>query len=307
MTSERQNIRYRDITVNGVHSPVREAGPEGTSEAIVFLHGHPGSSEDWTGLLPIAGKYGRAVAVDLPGFGMADKPRDFNYTVPGYARHLAGMFDELAIDRAHLVLHDFGCFVGLAWAVTHPQQLGALVFLNVGIIPGYRWHLAASIWRTPILGELAMYTINRPTFRLGMRLVNPQPLPREFVDRMYQKYDRNTRRAALQLYRSADNPGKASQLIGNALGGRQRPVLVIWGSRDPFLPVTYAHRQREFFPEAEITILPESGHWPYVDDPHRVRERLDQFFRKHWTAWPRSVHPATPATPTAGSGRSRGR
>ena len=284
MTSTTADIRTSEITVNSVRTVVRESGPSGPGEAIVFLHGHPGSSEDWIDLLPVAGRHARAVAIDLPGFGKSDKPHDFDYNMQGYATYLAGVFDELGIQHAHLVLHDFGCFVGLSWAMLHPRRLASIVFINVGIMPGYSWHFAARVWRVPLLGELAMYTITRPAFRLAMRLINPKPLPKAFVDRMYDEFDRDTRRAALRLYRSVDDPGAASKIVGATLGGSERPVLVIWGFHDVFLPYTYAQRQREFFPNAEVRFMHHSGHWPFVDETEWVSHELDRFFGKYLSA-----------------------
>jgi pimeloyl-ACP methyl ester carboxylesterase len=54
------------------------------------------------------GVFARAVALDMAGYGQAGRPRDFEYNVPGYARHLEGALKDLRITRAHLGLHDFG-------------------------------------------------------------------------------------------------------------------------------------------------------------------------------------------------------
>lgn len=96
------------IEVDGVLSPVLAAGPEESSEAVVFVHGNPGSGEDWEGLLGDVGVFCRAVAPDMPGYGRADKPDGLDYTIGGYGRHVHLMLDQLGIERAHLVLHDFG-------------------------------------------------------------------------------------------------------------------------------------------------------------------------------------------------------
>jgi pimeloyl-ACP methyl ester carboxylesterase len=101
-------MRRGEVRVAGVRSPTLEAGPADASEAAVFVHGNPGSAEDWAVLVERAGEHGRAVALDMPGFGQADKPEGFDYTMEGYARHLAGALEHLGIERAHLVLHDFG-------------------------------------------------------------------------------------------------------------------------------------------------------------------------------------------------------
>ena len=59
----------------------------------MFVHGNPGTGADWQDLMSSVGEFARAVAPDMPGFGDADKPKDFDYTVPGYSRHLAGVLD----------------------------------------------------------------------------------------------------------------------------------------------------------------------------------------------------------------------
>ena len=119
-------LTRKDIQVVGVRSPVIEAGPQTAEEAVVFVHGNPGSSQDWEELVPSVGTFVRAVAFDMPGFGQADKPVDFDYTAQGYAHHLGAMLTELGIHRAHLVLHDWGGPWRLIWASQHPDAFASL-------------------------------------------------------------------------------------------------------------------------------------------------------------------------------------
>ena len=91
----------------------------------------------------------RAVAPDMPGFGRADRPATFDYPIEGYSRHLAGLLEQLQVERAHLVLHDWGRHWGLAWAAANPDRLASLTLINVGALPGYRWLEYARLWRTP--------------------------------------------------------------------------------------------------------------------------------------------------------------
>ncbi len=110
------------VTVAGVRSPLIDIGPR-ADEAAVFVHGNPGSRLDWAELADAVSGFGRAVAMDMPGYRRAGKPANFDYTIAGYARHLAGALDQLDISRAHLVLHDFGGPWGLAWAAGHRDQV----------------------------------------------------------------------------------------------------------------------------------------------------------------------------------------
>ena len=58
------------------------------------------------------------------------------------------------------------------------------------------------------------------------------------------------------------------------------PTLVLWGARDPYIPRRFAQQQREAFPQAEIVMLEDSGHWPFVDNPEAVAEAISGFYNR---------------------------
>jgi pimeloyl-ACP methyl ester carboxylesterase len=272
----------RELDLDGVRTPLREAGPADASEAVVFVHGNPGSGADWEPLLAAVGDLGhRAVAWDAPGFGRARTPAGFAQTVDAHAAFVGRALDALAIDRAHLVLHDFGGPWGLRWAAEHPDRFASAVLLGTGVLPGYRWHALARVWRTPLAGELFMATTTRAGFRLLLRRGNPRGLPRAFVDRMYDDFDRPTRQAVLALYRSVPDVAAAGQRLAAALRPLDRPALVIWGRHDPYLPAALAPRQRDAFPHADIRVLDEAGHWPFIDAHDTVAAAITDFLARH--------------------------
>jgi pimeloyl-ACP methyl ester carboxylesterase len=274
------SVARRTLSVAGTRSPMIEAGPSDASEAVVFVHGNPGASSDWTALVDAAGELGRAVAFDLPGFGGAKAPAGFGYDVAAYAEFIEAARGELAIERVHLVLHDFGGPFGLIWGVQHAERWASLTLLNVGVMPGYVWHSMAKRWRTPVLGELTQAWIPRFGWRRVMQSSNPKGLPPEFVDTMYDNYDRETRKTVLKLYRATPDPGKTASELGPALAALHKPALVIWGAKDQYIGVEYAERQREFFDVEDVVVLPESGHWAFQDEPEQVRELLVSFLRR---------------------------
>lgn len=283
-TAKSAQVERGTVIYQGIHSPYLHSGDWRSEEAVVFIHGNPGSSEDWRDLVGRVGAFARAVAPDMPGFGQADKPKDFDYTVEGYARHLDGILHHLGVRRAHLVLHDFGGPWGLVWAAQHPERLVSVTLINIGIMPGYRWHSLARIWRTPILGELFQATTTRFGFGFLIQRTNPRGLPKAMVDRMYRDMDWGTKRAVLRLYRATNNPGQMAEMLGPLFRQLDVPALVIWGAADPYVPVRYAERQREFFPRARIVILEQSGHWPFADDPESVAAALVPFLQKQLEA-----------------------
>jgi pimeloyl-ACP methyl ester carboxylesterase len=277
-------LRKGRVDVDGAASPLIEAGPADAREAVVFVHGNPGSSSDWTALVEAASGVGRAVAFDMPGFGKAQVPAGFGFDVSSYAAFITGALEQLQIERAHLVLHDFGGPFGLLWGVGHPQAWASVVLINIGVMPGYTWHSMAKRWRTPVLGELVQAWIPRFGWRRTMQRSSPRGLPEHFVDRMYDDYDRTTRRTVLKLYRNTPDPGTTAAELGAAIAELHKPALVVWGAADPFISVEYAERQREFFDVQEVVILEDSGHWPFQDDPQRVQSAVVAFLRRQLSA-----------------------
>jgi pimeloyl-ACP methyl ester carboxylesterase len=274
-------VERSSLLAGGTRTRLLQAGPAEASEAVVFVHGNPGSADDWVRLVAAAASAGkRAVAFDLPDFGETVAPPGFEHDVPGYARFVDQALAELGIERVHLVLHDFGGPIGLAWAAAHPDRLAGITLIDTGILPGYRWHSLARIWRTPYLGELLQATATRPAFRFLLNRNEPQGLPREFVEAMYDHYDRRTRKAVLALYRATDDPGGMSEPLIQLFAGREIPALVIWGEHDAYLSSSYAERQRQAFPAADVHVLPASGHWPFADAPDTVERIFTEFLTK---------------------------
>jgi pimeloyl-ACP methyl ester carboxylesterase len=268
------------VVIDGVRSPLLEFGPPEANEAVVFVHGNPGSRRDWESLARGVSEFGRAAAMDMPGFGTADKPVDFDYSVPGYAGFLGKLLAERKVQRAHLVMHDFGGPWGLAWAAGNPQAVASVTCINTGVLSGYRWHYLARIWQTPVLGELFMASTTKAGMRLLLRQGNPRGLPAEYFDHVYKMFDRATQRAVLKLYRNTRNTEDGARQLTQALRPLDLPALVIWGAHDPYISVKFAERQREVFPRAEIAVLSDSGHWPFVDNPQAVAQALLPFLRR---------------------------
>jgi pimeloyl-ACP methyl ester carboxylesterase len=272
-----------EIRVEGVRSPLIEAGPADASEAVVFVHGNPGSRLDSADLVSRVGEFGRAVAFDMPGFGQADKPRDFDYTVEGYARFIGAGLSQLGIERVHLVVHDFGGAFGFCWAAASPERLASAVMANTGTWTAQRWHRMARLWRRPLVGELVMAVTNRRAWHRALN-AGPATLPSSFVDRMYDDYDRGTRRAVLRLYRATPLPYPPAFEWVTELAELDLPALIVWGARDPFLSRKRVEDLKQPFPNAEVKMLEASGHFPFADDPEAFAAAVVPFLRERLAA-----------------------
>jgi pimeloyl-ACP methyl ester carboxylesterase len=243
--------------------------PEGAPTSMarpLYLHGVPSNSDDW---LPFLARTG-GLAPDLPGFGRSGKPGFLRYTIPEYDYFLERFLEEVGVGRVSLVVHDWGA-VGLAFAQRHPERVERLVVVNaVPLLPGYSWHRIARVWRTPVLGELAMGIIYRATLRLASKQSNatPGPMPEAWLDSVLDHFDQGTQRAILRLYRSA--PPDVLAAAGAQLGRLQMPALVVWGMTDPYIPGRFAREYANTLRATELLELSDAGHWPWLDRPELI-------------------------------------
>jgi pimeloyl-ACP methyl ester carboxylesterase len=277
----------------------RSAPPNAPAAApALYLHGVPTNSDEWvtprprhraprgwrrkhnqanpptyaTGLLERTG----GLAPDLPGFGRSGKPGYLKYTIDEYAGFVERFLDALEVERVRMVVHDWGA-VGLAFAQAHPERVERLVVTNaVPFLAGYRWHRTARIWRTPVLGELAMGATTRRVLKISTRESNvtPGPLPDAWIDSVLDHFDQGTQRAILRLYRSS--PSDVLAKAGARLSRLEMPSLVLWGLQDPYIPRRFATEYAQALPNSELVELPDAGHWWWLDRPDAI-ERVTEF------------------------------
>jgi pimeloyl-ACP methyl ester carboxylesterase len=228
---------------------------------VVYLHGVPTDADDW---LPFLARTG-GLAPDLPGFGRSAKPGNFDYSIAGYDRFLEAFLAACGVDRFSLVVHDWGA-VGLALAQRFPERVERLVIIDcVPLLPGYRWHWIARMWRRPLVGELTMGFTSRRTMQFLARRGPIEEFPPDVLDRVLSRLDHGTQRAILRLYRSA--PPDVLAAAGRDLGRIEAPALVLWGEDDPYIPTRFAEAYAAALPNAEIELVAGAGHWPWVQRP----------------------------------------
>ena len=87
---------------------------EGNGEPIVMVHGNPTWSFLYCYLVKCLSASYRCVAIDHIGFGLSDKPKDWNYNPQGHAENLATLIYTLNLKNITLIVQDWGGPIGLS-------------------------------------------------------------------------------------------------------------------------------------------------------------------------------------------------
>ena len=272
MAGSDTRIVERHDDVAGVPALWREAPPPGgTTDAapVLYLHGNPTDGDDF---LPFLARTG-GIAPDLPGFGRSSKASTFDYSIDGYTTFLEAFVGHLGFERFSLAVHDWGA-VGLVLAQRMPARIERLCVINsTPLLPGYRWHRWARLWRTRFVGELAMGLTNRFMLRRALReaFVERKADADALAERAWARFDHGTQRAILRLYRSA--PPEVLEAAGRGLGKGEAPALGSWGEEDPYAGARFAHAYAEALGgPARVEIVAGAGHWPWLERPELVEQ-----------------------------------
>jgi haloalkane dehalogenase len=253
----------------------REAVPElATGGPVVLVHGFPESSRMWTTAMEaLAGAGRRCVAPDLYGLGDSDDPGPATFERNREA--LGEWIGALGLGRVALVVHDWGGFVGLAWACDHPDSVEALVISDAGFFSDGRWHGLAEAIRSE-QGEKIVAGLDRAAFEGLLRAAGEDVFGTDDVDAYWAPFeDGRGQRATLDFYRSMDF-GKLEPYQGR-LGRLNVPTLLLWGADDEFAPVAGARRLEREIPGARLVALKDTGHFVYDERPERCAEELVGF------------------------------
>jgi pimeloyl-ACP methyl ester carboxylesterase len=265
-------IEEGELRLDGVRVFYRRV--PGDETPVVYCHGNPTHGEDW---LPFLERGGAAIAIDMPGWGRSDRPdaARFDYSMYGLSAFLERCLDDLGVGQRKLVVHDWGA-LALIGAQRRPELVEKLVVINaVPLLPGYRWHWVAQVWRRRPWGEIANATTTRWGMERTMRQAtgDRSPMPPEFIDMVWRHWDKGTQAAVLALYRQA-NPDRLAT-AGKNLNELTCPSLVIWGDRDPYFSTRFANAYAAALPSSKLQEVPAAGHWPWLDDARVIDDVLN--------------------------------
>jgi pimeloyl-ACP methyl ester carboxylesterase len=265
------------VEVNGLNIAYRELG---SGPAVLLLHGWPTSSYLWRDVMRPIAERNRVLAIDLPGFGASDKPLGVRYDFDLFDRTLDGFLAALGIETVGLAVHDLGGPIGLHWAVQRPQRVTRLAILNTLVYPEFSEAVLQFIkaCSTPELREQLTSPAGLAA-AMGLGLADEANLSDEMLAAVREPFHSEESRRALADAGIGLEPEGFVE-IARLLPSLGMPVRVIYGERDRILPdvgETMA-RVKADLPQAEVTALPDCGHFLQEEAPGEIGALLARFF-----------------------------
>jgi haloalkane dehalogenase len=267
---------------------------EGCGEPVLMIHGNPTWSFYFRTLIKALSMNYRVIAPDHIGCGLSDRPGldRSDYRLKSRIDDLANLITRLDLkEKMTLVLHDWGGAIGLATALRRPEQIGRLVLFNTAAFPPPKgkklpWRLRV-IRNTRNLAQPAVLGANL-FVRAALLMAPRRRLPREVRAGLAAPYNcRHNRLATLMFVRDIpiDRTDPSYEPIHDLDENLHRlvglPMLICWGEHDFVFDTDYLDEWRRRFPEAEVHLLPEAGHYLLEDAPDQILTLVNRFLQRH--------------------------
>jgi pimeloyl-ACP methyl ester carboxylesterase len=272
-------VRTEVVVVHGHRLSYRIGGT--TGPVLLLLHGLLGSGASFGPALDELARTHRVVAPDLPGHGASEKPAG-DYSLGSLATQVRDLLVLLGLESATVVGHSLGGGVAMQLAYQFPTAVERLVLVDSGglgrtVSPALRAvALPGAEWVLPAL-------FNPVTTSAVRRLLGPlqrftPPALGQVVAGLATLADTEARAAFVLTARAVlDVGGQRVSAADRLYLAAALPLLLVWGGRDPVIPVAHAHDLAEQLPGSRLVVFDGAGHFPQVEEPGRFAAVVADF------------------------------
>ncbi len=255
----------------------------GSGPVLLLIHGMAGNIGNWQEVIEALARHHTVVAADLPGHGTS-APGAGDYSLGALAAGLRDLLVLLGHERATLVGHSLGGGIAMQFAYQFPEITERLVLVSSGglgpevspvlraaALPGAGLFIAA----TAAAGRSVGTALARGLAVVGLR---PNADIAEVARGYASLADPDRRAAFLATLRSVIGIAGQRVRAGDRLYlAEGLPVLIIWGARDPIIPVHHGEHAHQAIPGSRLEIFDGVGHLPQIEEPKRFVAILERF------------------------------
>jgi pimeloyl-ACP methyl ester carboxylesterase len=241
----------------------------GRGRPVLFLHGWLGSWRYWFPTMEYVAQSFRTYSFDFWGFGDSRWQRTPE-SIQSYSDQIIRFLDELGIDRVLLVGHSMGGMVALKTAINHPDRISRVAAVGAPIVgDSLSWLL--KLTDRPIAADAFARVpwFRRRMFRMFLGETH-DPAVHEILDDSVKSSSTTLRRAVGSMLRTDLRPELFRLTV---------PTLIVHGGRDDIVHPNQAYLFDEV-PSVEVVVMPESRHFPFLDESELFNEILLRFLKQ---------------------------
>lgn len=273
-----QFIEINDLTV---HYKIYGEG----ETVFILLHGFGASLFSWREITQPLSQYGTVIAYDRPAFGLTERPMQWEgespYSQTSQIELLIHLMNTLRIEKAILVGNSAGGTISMLTALKYPERVQALILVDPAVYEGG----GAPEWILPLLNTPQMNHLG-PLFARQIQTRGPEIVqmawhdPSKITHEIMEGYAKPLQaehwdKALWYLTISSRESNLQTHLQNFDL-----PILIITGDDDRIVPTEQSIRLASELPNAELVVIPQSGHVPHEEKPQEFMQAVINFLNQ---------------------------
>ena len=247
-------VRYLDKNKRGV--------------PLLLLHGLGGSIESWNNNINFLSTKFRIITLDLPGFGLSDKPK-ISYSIKFYVNFLEKFIQRIKLNHLFIIGSSLGGHIAVEFTLKNRKMVDKLILISpAGSLP-------KSFKGTRELKRYIRIVNARSSVEISRILIS---IDNSMVNRSYAEsmYERLSLPGAKQAFISALKGSARAQRYNNQLEKIDTSMLLIWGKKDRMIPLKFIRPFMEHG-NSRIIIIENCGHRPHIENPRLFNKVVKDF------------------------------
>jgi len=258
---------------------VQDSGPK-DAPSLVLLHGFGASLQTWDAWASELEKDRRVLRMDVPGFGLSGPAANNDYSDAADVARLLALLDHLGLQQVALGGHSMGGRIAWNFAAAYPERVSHLILVSPDGFPDPNSKSENTYKVSPFLG-LMKYSLPTWALKMGVApaygdesLLTPQVM-RRYHDMMRAP---GIRSAAMERMRQSRNTNPLP-----LLQSLKMPVLLVWGEKDAFIPISNAQDYLKAISQATLASVPHAGHVVHEEAPMASVQAVQAFLAQFKT------------------------
>ena len=264
------------VQVAGQPVFLQDTGPR-DAPTLVLLHGFGASLQTWDAWATELDKDWRVVRIDVPAFGLTGAALNNDYSDAADVARLLALLDHLGLQRVAVGGHSMGGRIAWNFAAAHPERVSQLLLVSPDGFPDPRSTTEHTYQVSPWLG---LIQLSLPAWALKMgvapaygdeKLLTADTM-RRYQDMMLAP---GVRTALIERMRQTRNSDPVPRLQSLKM-----PVLLVWGDKDAFIPISNALDYLQAIPHATLATITLAGHVVHEEAPLPSVQAVKEFLQK---------------------------